>query len=76
MTDVEKMIERLLSERGTGEIRRDAMRKLARWVYMDAAAICNAQIINRPSDHVANYFDGGCRTCAEKIGERSLDVPS
>jgi len=75
MTDVERVIDQLLNERGTGEIRRDAMRKLARWVYLDAIAVCKAQIIDRPSDHVANYFDGACRTCATKIGERSLEVP-
>jgi hypothetical protein len=32
-----------------------------------AAEICREQIVNRPSDTPANYFDGGCETCAKAI---------
>ena len=35
------------------------------------ATVCESLVVGRPDDHAANYFDGGCRTCAGEIRKRS-----
>lgn len=47
----------------------------ARAVAEKCAEICEVELVNRPDDPPANYFDGGLRHCAELIRAYAATLP-
>ncbi len=51
------------------------IREAVRLCAERCAEICERDIVNRPSDPPANYFDGGLRHCAAAIREQIKGKP-